>query len=782
MDRFENLPNIKENLENKLKKKPVIKSEKEALSKIDSLDQCQETINKTIENITINNKHFDDTIKTKGDEISKNVENLLKKLEEDANEHIKIIESSNLTEEEKKDEYIKCLEELDKISLLNQALENCIEISQENFEKFLEKPFLLNRDTLIEFLLKEEDNLKKNNVYDELSNNTQYLEELYNSSNIPYLKNYISQSSLLNEKNTKLYKLVVDENTDIGNVKELLITINNKDEHIQDQIKKISLKNISKENIDFIFSKNMKLIKKKTLQNQTSKNVSKYTEKVDVRPHKNSDTFLEVQKEESDNYIDFEYEYPNITFKNCDCSEFSFHENFKKIQKLKLYSCQIPFLFNPLEDFKCFPNINELYLDNCDIIDENFKEIYFCFLNNEQLRQNLRVLSFKYNKLSVISVYKYIIHGDRKKLKFESLQFLDFSNNNINYFNFSLFDGLNKLRVIDFSNNNIQLASKVNELYDINKTRKKKLEEKIEEQKLLESKKTLDEAKLNNILVQNKGSFSQELTQGETPTPRYDDNSQIFCLFLVAGNMVLNRENVLEKYLKFLIETIPKIDYDFTSFNFSGMFYKKKFHKYLYEIDLLRFRNTLVEIDFSFCNLTDSEVSKFLTKEFLLKKLKKINLSSNKLTDNLFKLLIENNLHEIYENLKELNLSNNEICLNQVKEVKNFSKLFDCIKKLYIYDTPAEENINNYLKKKIIRFNEEQNNKTITTEFNNDEMIIKDLLENNGKNDDESFGNQSGLKLYLNNVIDYKFIDAAKKLYSELFNKIDIKNKYNYFN
>jgi hypothetical protein len=128
MDRFDDLPNIKENIENKLKKKPITKSEKEALSKIDSLNLCEETINKTIDNMTNDNNNLSDSIKNKGNEISKNLKNFLTKLEEDTNNHINFIENSNLTEEEKRNEYIKCLEELDKISLLSKALENCIEI------------------------------------------------------------------------------------------------------------------------------------------------------------------------------------------------------------------------------------------------------------------------------------------------------------------------------------------------------------------------------------------------------------------------------------------------------------------------------------------------------------------------------------------------------------------------------------------------------------------------------------------------------------------------------
>ena len=204
MDRFDSLPNIKENIESKLKKKPIVKSEKEALAKIDDLSLCQDAIKKSIDTLTINNNNLSEQMKNKENELSKNIEIFLQKLEDDTNKHMKIIESSNLSEDEKKNEYIKCLEELDKINLLSEALENCVEISEENLLKFLEKPLQFNRDNLIEFLVNEEENLKKNNVYNQLVDYQQHCEDLYNETQIPYLKNYISQSSLLIEDNVKL--------------------------------------------------------------------------------------------------------------------------------------------------------------------------------------------------------------------------------------------------------------------------------------------------------------------------------------------------------------------------------------------------------------------------------------------------------------------------------------------------------------------------------------------------------------------------------------------------
>ena len=108
MDKFDDLTNIKEILEPKPKQK-VILSEKEAFSKIDSLEMCFDAITKSIDNLSNHNENLNNSIKNKGNEISKNMEILLKKLEDDTNNHLKIIENSNLTEDEKKDEYIKCL-------------------------------------------------------------------------------------------------------------------------------------------------------------------------------------------------------------------------------------------------------------------------------------------------------------------------------------------------------------------------------------------------------------------------------------------------------------------------------------------------------------------------------------------------------------------------------------------------------------------------------------------------------------------------------------------------
>ena len=771
MDRFDDLPKIKENIENKLKK-PMIKSDKENLDKIDSMQLFEDSFNKTIENITNNNNNINNEIKNKGNEISKNFEIFLNKLETETNNHLKLIENSNLSEIQKKEEYIKCIEELDKIYMISQALENHVEIAEENFLNFLEKPFDLERDFITEFLIKEEDELKKNIIFDKMLENEQYLEKIYNNSQISYLRNYLTQTSLLKEPFFKLNELKINENSDISDAKEILITSNQDNEIIQDKIQRISLTNLSREKINFLFTKN-KNIKKKIPQNQLNDKNANI-----IKTNTNSD--LKNPKENKQNsYIEITYNYNNVKFKNCDCSGIKLNETFPEINKLKAYSCQLCFDFSSeeilrkinendpkiLKDFIFFNNLTELYLENCNIVNENFEELYFLISKNEYLKNNLKLMSFKNNKITIVSTDTYFNSTSKNNIKLACLEFFDLSNNKINEINFSnLFNNLPIIKVLDFSNNNI---------YDLHESIEKK-QKKLSKEKANKSADEINKEKENNeekVIIEKQGGDEKDKSNFKLEN----------LIYLIAGNMILNKDDKLENYIKDLINTFPKNDYPLRSFNFSGMFHKEKFHHYLTKIDLLKYRDSLIEIDLSLCNLTNKEVSNLLRKEFLLKKLKKINLSNNNLTDDLFKILTENELHEIFDQLREIDLTNNEIYLNKIQDLIKFVKLFATLKRLIICDTPAEEFINEYIKKKIIRFNEEQNNKKIITQFNKNELIIKDLLENKGKNND-NFGNQSNIKLYMNNCIDFRFVEASKKLYHELFDKIDIKCKNNYFN
>ena len=323
-------------------------------NRLNSFSQYGETINSAIEESIINQENLNNTIENKRNEISKNMEILLKKLEDDNNSHIQIIESSNLTDEEKKKEYIKCLEELDKISLLTNLLENCIEKSEENYIKFLKQPFEENKNNIIRFLVEEEENLKKNNIYNQLSEENKYVEKIFNDTKLNYLKNYISNTRLLREENNiEIKKLKVNENSDLGNVREMFISINKKNKIMQSKLEKISLENLSEENLNYLINNIFTHI--------TDINAGKTK---DIHTPNKRKEILSTEpspKELVDNNIDLNYTFPIIIMKNCDCYHFNFGETFQKLKKLKLISCELPKLLNDINyNSNHFSNIIEI--------------------------------------------------------------------------------------------------------------------------------------------------------------------------------------------------------------------------------------------------------------------------------------------------------------------------------------------------------------------------------------------------------------------------------------
>ena len=71
-----------------------------------------------------------------------------------------------------------------------------------------------------------------------------------------------------------------------------------------------------------------------------------------------------------------------------------------------------------------------------------FQKYIILFLKIINWKIILKALSFKNNKIRVVSVDKYFMQGDYAQYKFFGLQFLDLSNNSILYFNVSIFESL----------------------------------------------------------------------------------------------------------------------------------------------------------------------------------------------------------------------------------------------------------------------------------------------------------------------------------------------------
>ena len=774
-DKFDDLPNVSKNIESKIKSMTKLSilnkfddnANKNSMNRINKI-HCTDKLSQAEKILSENKNYLKGSISKKKEEISKNFELFIKKIEDDTNEHIKNIENLKLTEEEKKAEYIRCIDQLDNIISLSESMKNCIETSEENFLNFISKATSFNNDSITSFLKDKEDDLNKNNIYNTLNDKKKYSEKIFNNLKSSNVKNYIINS---NVNELKLNELKINEHSDLPNVKAILLNTNNKDEYIQNKIKKISINNLSKKDFEYIFNKNIKIKKKdpknisKILPNisenyindleinkrtQTMFNILE-KEKTLERKYSNKDiskiidsefVIIDDLIEEKMNYLKIEFNYPNISIKNSDLTDIKLNELFANVNTLKISSCQLTFEFYNIFENESFDKMTELYLDNCNIVNENFLEIIYSIIKNNNLRNNLKCLSFKENNISCLFFYKYILDGKIFDYRFENLEMIDLSYNNLNYIDNKSLSGLPNVKVIDLSNNNLHFPQDFSTLYE-------------KYDKLLKKK--------NSTKEDNRG------------TAKTTNNSNEGLLFQIANNIGLLKGNHINTYLKYLIEVLPKLNYPLKSINLSGLFYKSSCHNLMTSINLNKFQSSLIELDLSFCNITDNEASNIFLNEFRVLNAKKINLSNNKLTDELFSLLINNKSYDIYNKLKILDLSNNNITLIN-KDFKIFVKLFDSLKIIIIKNTPAEENINNYVKKIIKRFNESENKDTNITELNDLDLLIKGLIEN--KEDKENYLiNNSNIRLKMKNTVDYKFIKAAEKIYPDLFEKINIEYK-----
>jgi hypothetical protein len=399
------------------------------------------------------------------------------------------------------------------------------------------------------------------------------------------------------------------------------------------------------------------------------------------------------------------------------------------MNKLKITSCKLSFDFYGIKKNFNSSHVTELYLDDCGFVNENFNEIIYSIINNEKLRKNLKCLSFKNNHIITLKFFRFFMQGEIKQYIFDNLELLDFSDNQLKYLEGEISDVIPNIKLIDLSNNDFHL-NVFGSLF-----------------------------KLNKKIIENQESQIKENNQ-----------NPVGFLILLSNNPALLKGDLMHEYLNHLTKTLENYHYPLKRINLSGLFCNCKEHQDLFNIIKLKnFQKTLVDINLSSCDLTDEKLANFLLNNCIIN-IKKINLSNNKLTDNLFKLLSEKkSFYDIYNNIKIIDLSVNDIKLNNVQDVKNFVRFFDSIHKIIIKSTIAEDNINNFIRKSIIIFNEKQNGEKNISQYNYQELLVKDLIENKN-NKQDNLWNNNNIKIIMKNTIDYNLLKQPKK-YIEIFSK-----------
>ena len=146
-------------------------------------------------------------------------------------------------------------------------------------------------------------------------------------------------------------------------------------------------------------------------------------------------------------------------------------------------------------------------------------------------------------------------------------------------------------------------------------------------------------------------------------------------------------------------------------------------------------------------------------------KLKKLFINGNQLDDNFFSLYIVNELHLILQNLKFLNISNNEDI--EFKDIEIFYKFISStkIKELIIFHTKFEDYILNNIKEIIINLNANKKN---------NEVINKKIIKNQEFEKLLKFLQEKNVKLHVS-LINKKQHSVYKKYLFQYSNFILIK-------
>ena len=308
-------------------------------------------------------------------------------------------------------------------------------------------------------------------------------------------------------------------------------------------------------------------------------------------------------------------------------ANFEFIEDFPKLRYLKFNNCSFPerkdeeknnykyligkcsklekLIINGAANFEskmlenCSKNLTKLILSNNNFVNSDFENIMKNYIiNSTSLRNNIEFLSFSNNSLSKIDLNNLIYSP---KHKFSALKELDFHKNRITLFYFNP-DYFPVLKVINCCHNKFSR---------------------------------------NNFLCIDK------------------------IISLLSGNLFLTEQTKCKEYytkLEKQLNAQVKEDEIFLQ-NLTISYLPNDFGKKYLE-DIIINNNILInlrKLNLSYNNLTCDTLFKFINNNKGCINLRYLNLCGNKLDDTFFEKYLEFNYHNIFTNLKKINLSDNLI-------------------------------------------------------------------------------------------------------------------------
>ena len=593
--------------------------------------------------------------------------NFLNKYEDRCSELFKLLNQFNI----KMDKYFKSSQEIiDFGKIVNTKLENIVQNLTISMQKCSEQIEILFNN-LLEFLSKENLNdvedytrqmiEKKEKELEIEKENRRKLEEEKKKKEEEEKKHLEQETTNEDIKiNVEIKSIELDGNNNKENNIKLIENLN--------EFNQIILKDMSKEHLEFLFSKDIP--EKKT------ENYNDYSIEINKKLIKNDEKFMRKQTFTSGEYINIEDEeisnnsIINIIFKNSNLENLNISKLFPKLKKLKIKDSKISFDIGNKFNLN---NLQSLKLENIGLIDTNFNEIFDKLRNNKSIRNHLKIFSVKNNKISFIDYKKGYADNILSAMIFTKLEVLDMSYNRLYYFQNQIFNCLENIKFIDLTDNNISFS-----LHNIG---------------LIKS------AKIKN------------------------------CLLLITRNLAILKENENIEYNKYLIDILPKINYPIKKIVFDNIFCGD-LYKNIFDLDFSHFKETLKHLDLSNSQLHDNELISLFDNKWNFPNLKTLILNANYLTEEFIYKLSDNEKYKM-DKLKFLRLSENQIKLSDLDKFIKFLDFFKNLEILELKCTPFESSVNSYFKKRVVQLLDPENKKGLKQPLNEEEKKIDKILTEN---------------------------------------------------
>ena len=392
----------------------------------------------------------------------------------------------------------------------------------------------------------------------------------------------------------------------------------------------------------------------------------------------------------------------NLIFNNCELKNVELAKVPFGFKNLKITNSRIfASIFNNMN----FENLIKFNIDNVQIDTYNFEKIFGTLLRCEN--KNLKEISAKNNYITRILINDEL-YSYAKIIT--ALEIFNLANNSIYKVDKRIFNIMPNIKILDLSNNCL-----------------------------------LHQNNCKELIKNCKG------------------------IVLLLKNIAISKKTFYNYYINYYQKFLATNNYNdipLDYINFDSLFYeinKKSISQW--DFSLTKKIDNISELNLSSCSLDNEIVSEILLECLSMKNsVSKLNLSYNEINQEIFNILIKDEVKAILQKLKGLDLSYNLIKFDDVEGDPKKTKFVIFLDKysqleiLNLKSTPFEESINTYIKDEIkLHFAKEKGKEKDYKPTNNKEYNqLKKIVENNCLDINEDF------LIIINDLITLKYTSQKR--------------------